>query len=61
MSKADSEKKPNASALGFQVTLWTTADKLRDDLDAAEYMHAVLSLTFEALRPANKSQSVCSQ
>lgn len=32
--------------LGFERTLWTTADKLRNDVDAAEYKHIVLGLVF---------------
>jgi type I restriction enzyme M protein len=35
-----------ASALGFEATLWATADKLRGNLDAAEYKHVVLGLIF---------------
>ena len=31
-------------ALGFEATLWATADKLRGNLDAAEYKHVVLGL-----------------
>ncbi len=34
-SKPDSRS--NGSALGFEATLWATADKLRGNLDAAEY------------------------
>jgi type I restriction enzyme M protein len=34
------------SALGFEATLWATADKLRGNLDAAEYKHVVLGLIF---------------
>jgi len=42
-------KKPNGngnSHLGFEATLWATADKLRGNLDAAEYKHVVLGLIF---------------
>jgi len=39
-------KKGNGSALGFEATLWATADKLRGNLDAAEYKHVVLGLIF---------------
>ncbi|MCI0744968.1 MAG: type I restriction-modification system subunit M [Verrucomicrobia subdivision 3 bacterium] len=35
-----------AGALGFEATLWATADKLRGNLDAAEYKHVVLGLIF---------------
>ena len=34
------------TALGFEATLWATADKLRGNLDAAEYKHVVLGLIF---------------
>lgn len=30
----------------LEKTLWATADKLRNDMDAAEYKHVVLGLTF---------------
>jgi len=36
----------NGSALGFEATLWAAADKLRGNLDAAEYKHVVLGLIF---------------
>ena len=32
MAKADLQNKTNTSALGFEATLWATADKLRDKL-----------------------------
>src|SRR5204863_8288127 len=43
------QRRPNEkgnSALGFEATLWATADKLRGNLDAAEYKHVVLGLIF---------------
>ncbi len=36
----------NGSVLGFEATLWQAADKLRGNLDAAEYKHVVLGLIF---------------
>jgi hypothetical protein len=36
----------SGGALGFEATLWATADKLRGKLDAAEYKHVVLGLVF---------------
>ena len=43
MSKA----KPSTSAnLGFEAKLWLAADKLRSNMDAAEYKHVVLGLIF---------------
>src|SRR3989338_8421821 len=32
--------------LGFEQTLWATADKLRGHMDAAEYKHVALGLIF---------------
>ncbi len=42
------EKKNNGSGanLGFEATLWAAADKLRNNMDAAEYKHVVLGLIF---------------
>ncbi len=36
----------NGTALGFEATLWATADKMRNNMDAAEYKHVVLGLIF---------------
>ncbi len=37
----------NSSAnLGFEAKLWAAADKLRSNMDAAEYKHVVLGLIF---------------
>ena len=44
--KIKTGKCTNGSALGFEATLWATADKLRGNLDAAEYKHVVLGLIF---------------
>ena len=38
--------KDNAANLGFEAKLWLVADKLRSNMDAAEYKHVVLSLIF---------------
>ena len=32
--------------VGFEEKLWTAADKLRSNKDAAEYKHVVLGLIF---------------
>ena len=32
--------------VGFEEKLWTAADKLRSNMDAAEYKHVVLGLIF---------------
>jgi type I restriction enzyme M protein len=36
----------NGSKLGFEAKLWAAADALRNNMDAAEYKHVVLSLIF---------------
>ncbi|MFH0889948.1 MAG: class I SAM-dependent DNA methyltransferase, partial [Candidatus Aenigmatarchaeota archaeon] len=36
----------NGSNLGFEQKLWQAADKLRNNMDAAEYKHVVLGLIF---------------
>jgi type I restriction enzyme M protein len=45
---ATTKAKTNNSAanLGFEAKLWLTADKLRNNMDAAEYKHVVLGLIF---------------
>jgi len=46
--KAASGSASNGTAanLGFEAKLWLTADKLRNNMDAAEYKHVVLGLIF---------------
>lgn len=39
-------KKPNNKEQRFEQTLWQAADKLRKNIDAAEYKHIVLGLIF---------------
>ena len=39
-------KNSNGATLGFEEKLWKTADKLRNNMDAAEYKHVVLGLIF---------------
>jgi type I restriction enzyme M protein len=39
-------RKPNGANLGFEEKLWKAADKLRNNMDAAEYKHVVLGLIF---------------
>lgn len=36
----------NGANLGFEAKLWTAADKMRNNMDAAEYKHVVLGLIF---------------
>ncbi|KAB8140809.1 SAM-dependent DNA methyltransferase [Chloroflexia bacterium SDU3-3] len=40
------QKPASAASLGFEDTLWAAADKLRNNMDAAEYKHVVLGLIF---------------
>lgn len=40
------QKTSNGANLGFEATLWAAADKLRNNMDAAEYKHVVLGLIF---------------
>jgi type I restriction enzyme M protein len=40
------EERTNGAALGFEQKLWQAADKLRNNMDAAEYKHVVLGLIF---------------
>lgn len=48
--KTKNNEKPNgnnkSTALGFEAKLWAMADKLRSNMDAAEYKHVVLGLIF---------------
>src|SRR5262245_52520062 len=39
-------ERQRAGNLGFETTLWQAADKLRGNLDAADYKHVVLGLIF---------------
>src|SRR5213593_4059682 len=41
-----SQAKTSGANLGFEDTLWKAADKLRSNMDAAEYKHVVLGLLF---------------
>lgn len=47
MARARTKGSTNSSAqLGFEAKLWRAADKLRTNMDAAEYRHVVLGLIF---------------
>jgi type I restriction enzyme M protein len=39
-------KQSNSANLGFEEKLWKAADKMRSNMDAAEYKHVVLGLIF---------------
>ncbi len=44
--KTSASSDTSAANLGFEAKLWLTADKLRNNMDAAEYKHVVLGLIF---------------
>ena len=47
MAKKSASKTDSKTAnLGFEAKLWLAADKLRNNMDAAEYKHVVLGLIF---------------
>ncbi len=45
-TKATKKNSDSTANLGFEAKLWLTADKLRNNMDAAEYKHVVLGLIF---------------
>lgn len=45
-SATSAKTKDSTAHLGFEAKLWLTADKLRNNMDAAEYKHVVLGLIF---------------
>ncbi len=44
--KSSTSSKDSSANLGFEAKLWLAADKLRNNMDAAEYKHVVLGLIF---------------
>ncbi len=42
IAKSKNASNNQAANLGFEAKLWLTADKLRNNMDAAEYKHLVL-------------------
>jgi type I restriction enzyme M protein len=46
MAKAATKNNDSAANIGFEAKLWLAADKLRNNMDAAEYKHVVLGLIF---------------
>jgi hypothetical protein len=47
MARTSTKSSPDSTAnLGFEAKLWLAADKLRNNMDAAEYKHVVLGLIF---------------
>ena len=45
-TRSTSSSKNNSANIGFEAKLWLAADKLRSNMDAAEYKHVVLGLIF---------------
>ncbi|MDI6877032.1 MAG: class I SAM-dependent DNA methyltransferase [Methanomicrobiales archaeon] len=45
-ARNQSKRSGNGANLGFEATLWAAADKMRNNMDAAEYKHVVLGLIF---------------
>jgi type I restriction enzyme M protein len=43
---AQANKKNNSANIGFEEKLWAAADKMRNNMDPAEYKHVVLGLIF---------------
>jgi type I restriction enzyme M protein len=46
MARPRSGPKDSTATIGFEAKLWLAADKLRSNMDAAEYKHVVLGLLF---------------
>lgn len=46
MAIAQFGKNDSTAKIGFEGRLWLTADKLRNNMDAAEYKHVALGLIF---------------
>jgi type I restriction enzyme M protein len=44
--KSSNAATPSSATIGFEAKLWLAADKLRNNMDAAEYKHVVLGLIF---------------
>jgi type I restriction enzyme M protein len=45
-TKQEGSEASSSAPLGFEGKLWLAADKLRNNMDAAEYKHVVLGLVF---------------
>lgn len=46
MAKAATKNSDSTANIGFEAKLWLAADKLRNNMDAAEYKHVVLGHAF---------------
>src|SRR5881398_1820365 len=45
-AKSSAPTSQSTATIGFEAKLWLAADKLRNNMDAAEYKHVVLGLIF---------------
>ena len=45
-SRSDNRDHNSSASIGFEAKLWLAADKLRSNMDPAEYKHVVLGLIF---------------
>jgi type I restriction enzyme M protein len=45
-AKSNKSSDNSSANIGFEAKLWLAADKLRSNMDAAEYKHVVLGLIF---------------
>ena len=46
MTKVKEKKQSTSANIGFEEKLWATADKMRNNMDPAEYKHVILGLIF---------------
>ena len=46
MAKSTNKNNDSAANIGFEAKLWLAADKLRNNMHAAEYKHVVVGLIF---------------
>jgi hypothetical protein len=46
MARSNKSSGNSSANIGFEQKLWLAADKLRSNMDAAEYKHVVLRLIF---------------
>ena len=59
MPKVKNQKQPDDSGLNFEAQLWAAADKMRGHMDASEYKHVVLGLSFRTdLHPDLKADFI---
>lgn len=52
------DKSDSSANLGFEAKLWLAADKLRNNMDAAEYKHVVLGLILLIVESAKLEQAI---